>query len=114
MLDIPNSISKRYLWRYVNQKINRTIHHYQVFSVITILFEEILTDLKNGKEIKIDNFGVISLEEMKPRKHFDIVRNEIRLSKGYQILRFFLAKSFKKKLCQELDLDKTFQDSYHE
>lgn len=110
MSEVPNSISKRYLWRYVNQKINRIVHHYQVFSIITILFEEILLDLKSGKNIKIDNFGTLSLQEMKPRRHFDIVRNEVRLSDGHQILRFFLAKSFKKKLCQELDLDRTFQD----
>lgn len=110
MLDnIPNSISKRYLWRYVNQKIQRVVHHYQVFSVITILFEEILTDLKNNKEIKINNFGTLSLDQLKPRMHYDIVRNEVRLAKGYKILRFFLAQPFKKKLCQELDLDKTIQ-----
>jgi nucleoid DNA-binding protein len=114
MLEIPNSISKRYLWRYVNKKISRAIHHYHVFSIITLLFEEILSDLKAGKEIKIDNFGSISLEQMKPRMHFDIVRNEVRLAEGHNILRFFLAKSFKKKLCQELDLDKTMQGEHHE
>lgn len=111
MFNIPNSISKRVLWRYVNLKIKRTIHHYQVFSVISLLFEEIFLDLKSGKKIKIHNFGEIFLQQLKPRRHFDYVRNEIRISPGHQMLRFFLSPKLKKKLCNELDLDKTFPDN---
>jgi nucleoid DNA-binding protein len=104
------SINKRILWRYINRKINRIIHHYHVFSVITILFDEMLKDLIRGKSIKISNFGTLSLKQMKPRKYFDVRFQQVMQSKGHKILRFKLAAPFRKKLVDHLDLDKTFKD----
>jgi nucleoid DNA-binding protein len=97
------SFSKRMLWRYVNIKINRIIHHYHVFSVITILFDEMLKELKQGKEIKIFNFGTLKLENTKPRKYHDIRYNKVLLSKGSKILKFKLIEPIRKKLCFYLD-----------
>jgi len=105
-----DSIDKRRLWRYVNQKINRMIHHAHVLSVITILFEELLKDLKEGKEIKIHNLGTISLEQTKPRKYHDVRLGRVMQGKSHRILRFRLAPVFHKKLRSLLDIDKTFQD----
>ena len=105
---LSESIDKRVLWRYVNLKINRTIHHYHVFSVISILFDEILEDLKSGKKIKIHNFGVFELKKSLPRKHFNLIKKEVVLSRGYKIIKIFLNKEIKKKLCKLLDLDATF------
>ena len=104
------SISKRSLWRYINRKIRRVIHHYHVFGVITILFDEILKDLKSGKEIKIFNFGTLVLKKTKPRRHYDLIHKQVVLSKSYKILRFSLAPQIRKKICDNLDLDKTFKD----
>jgi nucleoid DNA-binding protein len=97
------SISKKKLWQYVNIKINRTIHHYHVFSVISLLFEEILSELKDKGEIKIHNFGVLSLKHLKPRHYFDITRQQVMRSNGYRILRFTLAPRLKKKIISYLD-----------
>jgi nucleoid DNA-binding protein len=109
--EIPaESIDKRVLWRYVNKKINRVIHHYHVFSVINILFDEIVEDLKQGNQIRIANFGVLELKETKPRKHFDFKKQKIVLSRSYKILRFSLSEKIKKKLTKYLDLDATFKD----
>lgn len=110
MDDIPTNVSKRNLWRYVNQRIKRIIHHYHVFGVISILFEEILKDLKQGKEIKIFNFGTISLRETKPRWYHDINQKKLVLSSKHRILRFALAPKIRKKLCAHLDIDATFKD----
>ncbi len=100
---MSDSINKRDLWRFVNKKINRRLHHYHVFSVITILFEEMLKDLKNGKPIKIFNFGTLVLKRTKPRKYFDVNHKRVMLSKGHRILRFTLSPIIKKKLCRQLD-----------
>lgn len=106
------SVSKRNLWQYVNLKINRMIHHYHVFSVITILFEEMLKDLKDGKQIKIMNFGILSLKNMKPRRYHDVVQRQVKESRGSRIMRFTLAPALRKKLCENLNLDKGERNEY--
>lgn len=105
------SVDKRILWRHLNKKMRHTgIHSYHVFSVLTILFDEMLNDLKQGKVIKICNFGSLFLKDLKPRKYFDVTRQQVMFSRGYRILRFTLAASIRKKLTAHLDLDKTFGD----
>lgn len=104
------SISKRELWRYVNRKIKRLIHHYHVFSVITILFEEMIKDLQDGKKIKIANFGTLLLKDTPPRRYHDVRFHKVMQSPGYRIIRLFLAKPIRKKLCDSLDLDKKLGD----
>ncbi len=104
------SINKRKLWHYVNRKINRVIHHYHVFSIITILFDELVKDLRQGKLIKISNFGTLSLKQMKPRRYFDVRFQKVMQADGKKILRFSLAPSLRKKLVEHLDLDKTLKD----
>ena len=110
----PSSISKRVLWQYVNKKIRRLVHHYHVFSVMTILFEEMLKDLKSGKRIRIFNFGTLSLQKTKPRKYFDVRYQQVMQSSGHRILRFILAPTLSKKLRHHLDLDKTPKDDHNE
>lgn len=100
------SVSKRDLWHYVNRKIKRLIHHYHVFSVISILFDEMIKDLKSGKEIKIANFGTIVLKDTPPRKYHDVRFHKIMESPGHRVMRLFLAKPIRKKLCEFLDLDR--------
>jgi nucleoid DNA-binding protein len=102
------SINKRSLWRYVNIKINRIIHHYHVFSIITILFDEMLKDLVSGKNIRIFNFGLLQLKDTKPRKYHDVRFNKVLLSEGHRILKFTLAPPIRKKLC--VNLDKKLKD----
>jgi nucleoid DNA-binding protein len=97
------SVNKRILWRYVNRKIKRIIHHYHVLSVITILFDEMLKDLKAGKKIRIFNFGILFLKDMPPRKYFDVNKRMVMLSSGHRIMRFILAPAFRKKLVSHLD-----------
>ena len=106
----PHSVSKRDLWRYVNRKIKRMAHYYDVFAVISILFEEMVKDLKQGKSIRIANLGTISLQPTKPRWYHNVRLRKMVLSPGYRVMRFVLAPTIHKKLIQFLDLDKTLKD----
>lgn len=108
MNNLPTSITKRILWRYVNKKIKRSIHHYHVFSVITLLFDEIIRDLVRGKAIKINNFGTLVLKELSPRRYHDVNEKIIKLSDSHKILRFILSPKLKHKICDNLDIEKTF------
>src|SRR5271163_5000496 len=96
------SISKRDLWHYVNRKIKRLVHHYHVFAVISILFEEMVKDLRASKEIKIANFGTLILKNTPPRKYHDVRLRQIMQSPGHRVMRLFLSKSIRKKLCDSL------------
>lgn len=104
MKELPNSITKRVLWRYVNKKIDRVIHHYHVFSIISILFDEILIDLKLGKELKIFNFGSLTVKKLPPRKYYNIHDKIVRVSKPHNILRFNLSPKLRKELKKQLDV----------
>ena len=108
---MPVNISKRDLWHYVNRKIKRLIHHYHVFSVISILFEEMVRDLKAGKEIKIVNLGTLILKDTPPRKYHDVRFHRVMESSGHRVMRLFLAKPIRKKMCDSLDLDKKLKDN---
>jgi nucleoid DNA-binding protein len=108
MKELPTSIDKRILWRYINKKINNIIHNYHVFGVISILFDEIIKDLKAGKAIKIYNFGTLILKKTKPRRYHNVFSKEFSVSPGYKIIRFTLAPQIRKKLCKHIDIDKTF------
>ena len=104
------SINKRQLWHYVNRKINRMVHHYHVLGVITILFDEMIKDLRQDKEIKIGNFGTFVMKRLNPRKYFDVRERRVMLSEGHRIIRFILAPRLRKKLVSRLDLDRTLKD----
>lgn len=104
------SVSKRDLWRFVNNKIKHLIHHYHVFAVITILFEEMIKDLKQGKSIRVVNLGTISLFTTKSRWHHHVNLRRMVLSPGHRVLRFVLTPTIHKKLVEFLDLDKTLKD----
>lgn len=103
---MPLSVSKRDLWYYVNRKLKKLIHHYHVFAVISILFDEMIKDLKAGKEIKIVNLGTLVLKDTPPRKYHDVRFRRMMESPGHRVMRLFLAKPIRKKLCESLDLDK--------
>lgn len=90
---------------YVTKKIKRMIHHLHVFSVLHILFDEMIEDFKNDKEINIHNFGKFEILKTKPRKHFNIVEQKVVLSKSYCLIKFKLNNNIKKILVDNLKRD---------
>jgi nucleoid DNA-binding protein len=104
------SVSKRDLWRYVNRKIKRLVHRYHVFAIISILFEEMIKDLRQGKSIRVANLGTITLQPTPPRWYHHVRLRQMVFSSGHRIMRFSLAKPIHKKLVAFLDLDKSLKD----
>jgi nucleoid DNA-binding protein len=111
MVEEKISITKRKLWRYVNKKIKRSIHHYHVFSIISILFDELLKDLIDGKSIKITNFGTLTLKNLPPRHYHDVNERKLKKAVPHRILRFILAPKLRDEICKYLDVDLTFKDN---
>lgn len=102
-------VDKRALWRLVNKRINRVVHSYHVFSVISILFEEMISDLKAGKKIKIFNFCTLSLNlnnNGEKIRYMNIFTREIQESNSRKKLKFKIAPKFKNKIIKFLDVDK--------
>jgi nucleoid DNA-binding protein len=84
--------NKRKLYSLICKDLNHIIHHLHIFSVINILIEEIIIDLKSGKEIDIGNFGIFSLKELKPKKIISIINREIKFVDRTVALRFNIAR----------------------
>lgn len=102
------SIDRKKFWHYVNVKLKRLINFSHVFSIIIILFEEMIKDLVAGKELKIFNFGKLVLKKQNSKKYFDVRYQKVMECKGNKILKFNLAPKLKKKLYKNIDIDKTF------
>jgi nucleoid DNA-binding protein len=64
-----------------------------------------IKDLRAGEEIKIANFGTIVLKAMPPRRYHDVRLHKIMQSSGHRVMRLFLAKPIRKKLCDSLDTE---------
>lgn len=102
----PINISNRLLCRYVNNRINFVVCSRHVLSILSILLEEIVKDLKDGKEIEINNFGTIYLTKVNPRYYHSVVTGGLVKSKEYRTLRFILSKKIKDFLLKFVDVDK--------
>lgn len=105
---IITNLSRRDLWRYVNIKVNRTIHYYHVRAVLNIFFQELIKDLKKEKTITVHNFFKLKLQKTKPRPYHDVNLDKTMMSSGSKILKFNLFPVIRNKICFLLDFDKTF------
>lgn len=80
--------------------------------MISILFEEMLKDLLAEKEIKIFNFGTLVLKKTKSKKYYDVRFQKIMTAPAGKLMKFTIAKKIRNKLCNNLDIDKTFNKDY--
>ena len=106
--DTYGSVDKRTLWVHVNEKINGKVNHRHVLSIMTILFEELLVDLKAGKSFKIINFGTLYLKQFNPKKYWNVILNKMCDSKGNRNIKFVLVPKLKRFLIDNLDIENTF------
>lgn len=107
-----DNINKRMLCKVIGGKLvecKYNIEYNDIYSVMHILFDELIQHLKKGTTFNINNFGTFSLRKMPSRKHFNFQTRKIETSKGNKILRFDLDKKLRLKLLAELDIDKTFK-----
>ncbi len=96
-------INKKKLWRLVNISLNRTIEAPHVFAVINILFEELLKDFKEGKELKIHNFGTLKLTLNEVQRSFNVVKQTVTYGKPSKMFKFKMGKHIKNKIVEQLD-----------
>ena len=107
-----NYYDKKNFWRYVNLKIKRSVHHYHVFSVMSILFEEIAKDWMSGKELDVHNFAKMSLKKTVSKNRYDVVLKKVVFSNTKKrVLSFVLSKKVKKILHQFLVVGEPDKDN---
>jgi nucleoid DNA-binding protein len=110
---VPDIISKKLLWTYVAHKINHSLHTSHIISITAILFDELIKDLKLGKEINIHNFGSFRVSARAPQRYFDWFKKEVLITKGGKnLLSFTLTSKLIELIKNNLHLDKTFSDAH--
>lgn len=112
--ELFKSVDRRFLTQYVSQKLNRVILFSHIQSIISILLEEIMKDLLDGKEIEIGNFGIFLIKKTLPRRHFNYMTGQCEIAVGRKIIRFKLNKKLRRILANNLDIEKTFKDDNNE
>lgn len=95
---MSQSYNKNSLWLMITKTINHSIHRLHVMSIISILIDEMIKELKNGKEIKIPNFGTLKVNDLKPKKIRSIATNKIKFARRTKSLRFKLTRKISKYL----------------
>jgi len=78
--------------------MKHSIHRLHVVSIMSILIEELIKDLMQGKDIKIPNFGTFRLKELKPKKIKNITTKEIKFARRTNALRFRLTRKLSRYL----------------
>jgi nucleoid DNA-binding protein len=101
------SIDKRLFTSKVSKKLNRSIEVVHINSIINLLCESLLKKLEDSGEFSIENFGTFQLQKTKPRKYFNVLEQEFKVSEGNNLIKFKLNRKLKKKIAKHVDLDKT-------
>jgi nucleoid DNA-binding protein len=91
-------ITKNKLRDIISRKISHKVHRIHILSIINILIDEMIKELKSGKDIKILGLGTFSLNDLKSKKIINVVSKKIKFTKRTKSLRFRLSKSLSKYL----------------
>jgi nucleoid DNA-binding protein len=90
--------NKKTLWRLIVKNANKKVHSLHIISILNILIEEIVKELKLGNNIEIKNFGTLKVNKIKPKKILAVNTREITFIKSIKLLRFTLSKEIAKYL----------------
>lgn len=104
------SIDKRLFISKISKKINRSIEIVHINSIINLLCESLLNELENSGEFSITNLGTFELHKTKPRKYFNVLEQEFKMSEGNKLIKFRLNRKLKKKISKNVDLTKIGED----
>jgi nucleoid DNA-binding protein len=83
---------KHQLFPLIQQKIRRTTHYFHILSVVNILIEEMISELKNGGKIKIGGLGTIKLNEYPAKVSHNVLTGRKQMMKTSKRLRMELDK----------------------
>ncbi len=104
------TLDKRDFCSQISKNINRKININHINSVVNLLCEYMVNELKQNKKIEITNFGTFALSPRHPRKYFNVVKQKISFSEGNVLLKFKLGRLLKKFLVSKLDLEKSISE----
>lgn len=89
-------INKHKLISYIQKDIDYAVSRIHLVSIISILIEELLAEIRNKKKLNIKNFGTFRISELMPRKIRSIKTGQIKFVRKVKILRFRLSKGISK------------------
>lgn len=92
------------LIKLISKKVK--INKLHTLSVVNILIEEIITELKNNNKIIIRNFGYFIVNKLKPKKIKSIVNNKIKFVNSTYALRFRLYENIYNLIKQSVENEK--------
>lgn len=98
-------VNRTELLNYIFLKLNSSIERPHIKAIISVLFEEILNDMIEFKELKINNLGIIHLKNFAARFRGNIITNEKTLGRDYNKLTIKFTKEIIKKLKSLIDPD---------
>ena len=101
------SIDKRVFASKVAQKINRIVGMAHVNSIINLLCESLAKELEESGEFDVPNLGTFERHKTKPKKYFNVLEQEMKVSEGNNLIKFKLSRKLKKKISKHIDLEKT-------
>jgi nucleoid DNA-binding protein len=93
MADPTKNIQKLKIVAFVSRRLRKSIGYFHILSVINILVEELIVELKIKREIKIPNFGTFRLKPLKPKRIKSVVSEKTILTKPSNSLRFKLSRN---------------------
>jgi hypothetical protein len=111
---LPLCIGRRMLISYVCRKLQYKIESIHVACIAGILFDEIMKDMFDSKEIKIYNFGVLRIYQLADQMGHDVVRRARVVKKGVKVLRLILDESIKNIVDVHLDVERTLEARYND
>ena len=102
-----NTLNRKILWKKVCKKINGSVNSKHVYAIISLLFDEMQKDLKDGKKIKINNLFTLSLKDGSSKKHYNYVLKKITESKTRKKILINISPKLRDKIIYYFDLDET-------
>lgn len=92
---------KHQLFPLVQEKIKSITHYFHIISVVNILIDEIIQELKAGKEVEIGGLGTIKLFSYPAKIGHNVLTGKYQKLKGTKRLRFVIDKKLLKYLKED-------------
>jgi nucleoid DNA-binding protein len=95
-------ISRLKITEMVGKKLGYKINRFHIRAIVGLLVDEIIAELISGGQIKIDNFGMITLNKLKPRRIREVNSGKLKIASRTKAIRFKIDKNLNKYLVQKV------------
>lgn len=100
-------LNKIKLAHYVNSVVSGTTY-FKCLSIITILFEEIVSDLQEGKKVRIHHLCAFRVKKNSAKVFINLYGESTYVPES-KTLKVKINEKFSRKLAPLIDIDKTFK-----